>query len=210
MPYNNLIHKPTRESLGIKLENCCVIIDEGHNIVESIINTHNIQISSIQLQNSYAQLTGYQDKYKNRLKPKNQNRIKQLMSLIYSFLKFFKTLEQNYSKILSINDFTYSVGFDNINLFEIEEFIVKSELSKKLKGFIEKQDLVEENNKNLNSSSIYLMTSFFLSLTNIDKDCKIFVEKNKTESTIKFLLLNPNVYFKEIIDQARSVVITGV
>src|SRR5688572_3630385 len=125
MPYNNLIHRQTRESLGIQLENCIVIIDEGHNIIESIISSHNIQITNNQFQQSYSQISSYFEKYKNRLKPKNQNRVKQLLNIIYSFLKYLKTLESNQTKILNINDFTFSVGIDNINLFEIEEFIIK-------------------------------------------------------------------------------------
>ena len=40
MPYNMLLHGPTRESLGISLQNAVVILDEAHNIVDAVNGMH--------------------------------------------------------------------------------------------------------------------------------------------------------------------------
>ena len=36
MPYQSLLHKPTRDSLDVQLENRIIIFDEAHNLLESI------------------------------------------------------------------------------------------------------------------------------------------------------------------------------
>lgn len=39
-----LLHKDTRESLGIKLEGNIVIIDEAHNLIEAINNMYSVEL----------------------------------------------------------------------------------------------------------------------------------------------------------------------
>jgi chromosome transmission fidelity protein 1 len=73
-----------------------------------------------------------------------------------------------------------------------------------LNGFLEKTS--EKGVKDTNS--MYSITSFLLSLTNLDKDAKLHVD-NTDVCKIGFLLLNSSVYFQEIVDQARSVVLCG-
>ncbi|CAC5411576.1 DDX11 [Mytilus coruscus] len=40
LPYNTLLHKSTREACGIRLDGNIVIIDEAHNLLETINNIH--------------------------------------------------------------------------------------------------------------------------------------------------------------------------
>ena len=49
MPYQSLLHHQTRESLGVKLDGCVVVIDEAHNLVDSISDMHSCQISFSQV-----------------------------------------------------------------------------------------------------------------------------------------------------------------
>ena len=72
LPYNLLIQKTAREALGIDLTNQIVIIDEAHNLMDSIIGIYSVSISLAQLQTSRAQLTMYLQKFRNRLKGKNR------------------------------------------------------------------------------------------------------------------------------------------
>lgn len=78
-------------------------------------------------------------KYRNRLKPANQNRVKQLLSVLKALIDYLKKTPNTSnkgssmeSKIVCINDFMCALMIDNINLFEVEEFIQKSELTKKV------------------------------------------------------------------------------
>ena len=45
MPYNMLLHKGTRDSLGLRLEDSVVLIDEGHNLLDAISSIHTVEIT---------------------------------------------------------------------------------------------------------------------------------------------------------------------
>ena len=49
VPYNTLLHKPTRDSLGIKLKNSVIIIDEAHKLLDTISHIHSSEIRGDQL-----------------------------------------------------------------------------------------------------------------------------------------------------------------
>ena len=44
LPYNTLLHESTRKASGIKLQDNIVIIDEAHNLLETISNIHSVQV----------------------------------------------------------------------------------------------------------------------------------------------------------------------
>jgi chromosome transmission fidelity protein 1 len=49
LPYQSLLLKSARESLGINLKNSVVIIDEAHNIADSLTSMYNSKITSSQV-----------------------------------------------------------------------------------------------------------------------------------------------------------------
>ena len=49
VPYNTLLHKPTRDSLGIRLKNSVVIVDEAHNLLDTIAHIHSSEVRGDQL-----------------------------------------------------------------------------------------------------------------------------------------------------------------
>ena len=49
LPYQSLLHASTRESLGINLSGCVVIIDEAHNLVDTVADLYSCQVSALQV-----------------------------------------------------------------------------------------------------------------------------------------------------------------
>ena len=45
IPYNTLLHSSTREACGINLKNSVVIIDEAHNVLETIAHIHSAEVN---------------------------------------------------------------------------------------------------------------------------------------------------------------------
>ena len=59
VPYNNLLHAGTREASGLRLADSVVIVDEAHNLLETIGSIHTCQLSYRQVsscQLSYRQI----------------------------------------------------------------------------------------------------------------------------------------------------------
>ena len=45
VPYSTLLHEPTRRSVGLKLKGNVVVIDEAHNLVDSISAAYSVEIT---------------------------------------------------------------------------------------------------------------------------------------------------------------------
>ena len=45
LPYNTLLHAPTREAVGVKLKENIVIIDEAHNLLDTIASVYSVQVT---------------------------------------------------------------------------------------------------------------------------------------------------------------------
>lgn len=71
VPYNTLLHKNTREACGINLKDSVVIIDEAHNLLDTIGNIHSCSVNGQELIMSYSQLVQYKEKYSERFTPLN-------------------------------------------------------------------------------------------------------------------------------------------
>ncbi|KAH3840006.1 hypothetical protein DPMN_113447, partial [Dreissena polymorpha] len=263
LPYNTLLHKSTREASGIKLKDCIVIIDEAHNLLETINNVYSTEITGSQLVRAHSQLSQYEHKYRSRLKAQNLMYIKQILYVLASLTKalggkidqvpdkqMFTVIE---TRLWTLNNFLFHCQLDNVNMFKILRYCQKSMISRKLHGFVEKYrpEIVpaaeQEKQKETSTSSLssflqtisgkgpnpskvvdavvnddrredFVMASplmhiegFLMSLTNADKDGRIVVNKQKllSQSSIKFILLNPAIHFSDIVREARAVVVAG-
>lgn len=52
LPYNTLLHAPTREAVGVKLKGNVVIIDEAHNLLDTIASVYSVEITGAHVSNS--------------------------------------------------------------------------------------------------------------------------------------------------------------
>ncbi|KAK9958706.1 hypothetical protein ABG768_010811 [Culter alburnus] len=159
LPYQSLLHASTRKASGIKLKDQIVIIDEAHNLTDTISAIHSTEISGAQLCRAHSQLSQYCERYRSRLKAKNLMYIKQILFVLEGLVRTLGgKVGQNPntqscqagSELLTINDFLFKGQVDNINLFKVQKYFEKSMISRKLCGFVEKY---EGSGVNTHSSS---------------------------------------------------------
>ncbi|KAG2210921.1 hypothetical protein INT47_000078 [Mucor saturninus] len=233
LPYQHLLHASTRESLGISLKNNVVIIDEAHNLMETMTSLYTVSLTLQQIQLAWNQLNLYIQKYKSRLLGKNVVYIKQILSIIKTLIKHLQPTDASKKKdsVMGVNEFLHVSAIDHINMFKIKTYLDISCLSRKLNGFVEKAKEKEEEERqkerllnpnapisppspSLTTSTLTLtqIESFLLALTNPDKDGRIVTSFGTPENpgvTIKYMLLNPADAFKPIVDEAKSVILAG-
>ncbi|KAJ1984146.1 ATP-dependent DNA helicase chl1 [Dimargaris cristalligena] len=253
LPYNLLLQKSAREALGIDPHNNIVIIDEAHNLVDTITQIHSIIINLDQVNRAYSQLSSYFQKYKNRLKGSNVSYVKQILLLLTALRKYLNSGghgkialdsmssmdrgEETGSHLIKPNDLLHELKIDNINLFKIQKYMKLSEISKKLNGFVEKQQQQHAKvggtstipSKQLPSlqsdeaeewtsqkSTLPLIESFLMTLTNADQDGRVILDmipaqnaQSLPQPSLKYVLLNPQESFRDIVNEARSVVLAG-
>lgn len=226
LPYPLLLQASARETLDLSLKDHIVIIDEAHNLIDAITSIYSSMITFDQVSLALNQISIYLSKFDKRLKEKNRIYIKQIIKLLQNISDFMKKkcniigdIEVEQSEIL------FSGGADQVNIYKLEKYIKNSGLARKIDGYFEKiynkSNEQKQNNKENTISSLPVLShvqTFLLSLTNPFTEGKIFfghIENTKINNKanincyLKYLLLNPCYYFKEIVNEARAVILAG-
>ncbi|XP_032205039.1 putative ATP-dependent RNA helicase DDX11-like protein 8 isoform X4 [Mustela erminea] len=152
LPYQMLLHAATRQAAGIRLQGQVVLIDEAHNLIDTITGIHSAEVSGSQLCQAHSQLLQYMERYGKRLKAKNLMYIKQILYLLEKFVTVLggnikqnpntQSLSQTGTELKTINDFLFESQIDNINLFKVRRYCERSKISRKLFGFTERYGAV--------------------------------------------------------------------
>ncbi|CAM6122599.1 unnamed protein product [Calypogeia fissa] len=244
LPYQSLLHSATRESLGIDLKDSVVVIDEAHNLVDTVSNIYSCQVSESQLKQVNAQLSEYLEKFRKRLAATNRRYIEMLLGIIRSFIRFLANSSDTHAnpvvidganrasakgKLMTINDFLFSLEIDNVNLFKIRKYIKESNIVHKVSSYGEKYfttlmgvvpngttaggatDKSSFGNR-ASLTGFHTLAEFVLALTNADSDGRVLVMPSTTrgaDSSLKFIMLNAAKHFAEVLNHARAVVLAG-
>ncbi|XP_060101720.1 ATP-dependent DNA helicase DDX11 [Heteronotia binoei] len=150
LPYQMLLHEATRNASGIKLKDQVVVIDEAHNLIDTITCIYSAQVHGSQLCCAHSQLSQYMERYRKRLKAKNLMYIKQILFLLEKFVAVLggnvkqnpntQSIPQAGAQMKTINDFLFQCEIDNINLFKVQRYCERSLISRKLFGFVERHE----------------------------------------------------------------------
>ncbi|XP_057557749.1 ATP-dependent DNA helicase DDX11 isoform X5 [Hippopotamus amphibius kiboko] len=255
LPYQMLLHAATRQAAGIRLQGQVVVIDEAHNLIDTITSIHSVEVSGSQLCQAHSQLLQYMERYRKRLKAKNLMYIKQILYLLEKFVTVLggnvkqnpntQSLSQAGTELKTINDFLFQSQIDNINLFKVRRYCEKSMVSRKLLGFTERygeglassreqpklagfQHFLQslqpgvtaapaapaeegEDGAPRPASPLMHIEGFLTALTTANQDGRVILSRqgSLSQSSLKFLLLNPAVHFAQVVKECRAVVIAG-
>ncbi|KAL0968343.1 hypothetical protein UPYG_G00265650 [Umbra pygmaea] len=147
LPYQTVLHEGTRKASGVQLKGQVLIIDEAHNLSDTLSCIHSSELTGAQLCRAHSQLTQYSERYRSRLKAKNLMYIKQILYVLEGLVRVLGgKVGQNpqgqptqpANELLTINNFLFKAQIDNINLFKVQRYFEKSMISRKLCGFVEK------------------------------------------------------------------------
>ncbi|KAL4767430.1 helicase C-terminal domain-containing protein [Aspergillus nidulans var. acristatus] len=204
----------TREALNLSIKGHVVIIDEAHNLMDAISNIHSVTVTLSQLQTSIFQLTTYARKFKTRLKGKNRNYIAQVIRLISSIADHLQSLLDNKQasegSVLS-SDLMAGKGADQINPYKLCRYLNESKLARKVDGYIDFSQ--SKTNAQAEPKStipvLFHIQSFLLPLMNHSAEGRLFFTKTPGDIQLHYMLLDPTNHFREIVEDARAVILAG-
>jgi chromosome transmission fidelity protein 1 len=207
-----------------------VIIDEAHNLMDAITNLHSVCVSLTQLKTSRAQLGVYLQKFRNRLKGKNRVYVAQIVRVLDSLTTYIEgkaSNDQKFEGIVKAGELMAGRGADQINLYKLMHYLQESKLARKVEGYVAHAD--QQRPQNLQNKQVNRGISaagtkkpeattpvlthiqgFLHALTNPSAEGRIFL--NKTEDNdicLKYMLLDPSHHFREIVEEARAVILAG-
>lgn len=218
-----MLQKSAREALDLSLKGHVVIIDEAHNLINAISSIYSINVSITQLKRCQAQLEMYLSKFRNRLKGKNKVYVMQITRILNTLSSYLEELGKKGGEgIVIAGDLLAMNGMDQVNFFKLRRYLDESKLARKIEGYVthvenkeqEKQQQRKSGGKIASTASIPALAhiqGFLLALTNPSAEGKIFYGKteDKNESCFRYMLLDPAHHFKEIVEEARAVILAG-
>ncbi|KAL3233628.1 ATP-dependent DNA helicase CHL1 [Nakaseomyces bracarensis] len=208
LPYQYLLSESTRMHLNIDLKSSIVVIDEAHNLIDTINAIHSSEVSLSDLKKCKNGLVLYLQKFKSRLNAGNRVNLMKLNKLIDVLINFISV---NYKKPgQEIDPFTILAGqnTDMLNVHKILKYIKNSQIAYKLDTYIqkltEKPGIVEK--RPTSKPLLYKISQFLECLNNLSFEGSFFFEKGQC---IRYMLLEPSTAFADVVNDARCVIMAG-
>ncbi|KAH8428921.1 DNA helicase [Aspergillus melleus] len=213
LPYPLLLQRSAREALEISVKDHIVIIDEAHNLMDAISNIHSVTITLSQLETSISQLTAYARKFKTRLKGKNRSYIAQVIRLVSSIADHLRSLKNTSAPegCVQSSDLMAGRGVDQINPYKLCRYLQESKLARKVDGYVEfsKEKADHQSHSKPTTPVLFHVSSFLLPLMNLTAEGRLFYSKTSDDIQLKYMLLDPTNHFREIVEDARAVILAG-
>lgn len=217
LPYPLLLQKSAREALNISLKGHVIIVDEAHNLMDAISNIHSIIVSHSQLKRSRAQLGVYLQRFRNRLKGKNRVYVTQVVRLLDTLAGYLETKaasSNDKEAIVGAGDLMIGKGVDQINLYKLTRYLQESRLARKVEGYIthiEEQGAPTKEWKRAATTPVLThIQNFIQALTNPAAEGRFFYLKSEEDGLcLKYMLLDPTFHFKEVVEEARAIILAG-
>ncbi|KAM0752291.1 DNA repair helicase [Meredithblackwellia eburnea MCA 4105] len=235
LPYNLLMQSNAREALGISLKNHVVVIDEAHNLISSLLSLHSVSISLSALNSLRSALMKYLTKFKSRLKGSNAVYLKELLVILKCLAVFAedwmkspadaknvkpKQKQKQKEGMMGVNEFLRSLkggAVDQVNMIKLDNYLKVSKIANKVRKCSCPCTFAP-----LLTSQFHTLQSFLLCLTNADKAGRILVSTSSQPSstvsegsmdtqdvTLAYMLLAPSESFRDIAEEAKSVILAG-
>ncbi|CDO96571.1 unnamed protein product [Kluyveromyces dobzhanskii CBS 2104] len=206
LPYQHLLSFEVRQSLGIDLKDSIVIIDEAHNLMDTITNIYSCDISLADILSCKELMTTYFNRFKRRLNGGNRVNLMKIMKLLNIIQTFIQKNFERGKEILP----QIIIQDNNADLLKIHELVTYMRVSKiayKIDSFADSKPKSNAPHFNtIKQPVLFKFSKFITSLSNLSTEGKFFFED---EMTIKYMLLEPNMVFKTIVEESKCVILAG-
>jgi len=228
LPYNLLLNKDLRQASGIELEGNILIIDEAHNLTESVAGIHTAVVKSTEVCSSLIQLVNYKNKYGSRLNSKNAMNLYILIEMMEQLKFYSENVNNNYesgkSEMCKSGEFVIKTGLDKYNLRELMTWVNDVSLNRKLLGvstnftqkskvsavnFIKSREINEKSAEMSSRHGLFKVCSFLKMIySESSEDSRIIVQKCEIQNPkIKTEQLTPQTHieFKYLLLNSSNV-----
>jgi chromosome transmission fidelity protein 1 len=183
--------------------------------MDAIAGIHSVTVSLHQLQTAISQLTVYARKFKNRLKGKNRSYVAQVIRLVNSIADYLRGISQQKGSQegpIQSSDLMAGKGVDQINPYKLSRYLQESKLARKVDGYVESSLEQKGQTKEKTKTSmpvLFHVQGFLLPLMNPSEEGRLFYQKDQDNVLLKYMLLDPTNHFREIVEDARAVILAG-
>jgi chromosome transmission fidelity protein 1 len=201
-----------------------VVIDEAHNLMDAIAGIYSVSVTLDQVQQARTQVTAYLLKFRNKLKGKNRVYVAQILRILDSIIVYLQSKSANLKDMdgmVDVGALMSGKGVDQINIYKLCGYLQESRLARKVDGYTNYSEQTQRASASDGLTSgaqqrarhtVPVLThvqSFLISLMNPSAEGRFFHSREEAGVTLKYLLLDPTFHFKEIVEDARAVILAG-
>ncbi|PRT55808.1 ATP-dependent DNA helicase CHL1 [Wickerhamiella sorbophila] len=212
LPYQLLVQASARQALNLDIADSIVIIDEAHNLIDVVSSLYSAKVTKHECDGALSGLKIYQKRVGSRLSVSNRTNLAQTIKVIQSLASFFeKATALPSAKPAPGTKISRSELFsgtaDLVDLYSLQEFLVTSKLAFKVDSYIQ-----QDTELSIKPEAMCLSRIIDFLAYSIDPlaDGKLFYDRTESNQLCAhYLLLDPSNQFKDLVDQARCVVLSG-
>ncbi|KAK9473828.1 helicase C-terminal domain-containing protein [Dipodascopsis tothii] len=220
LPYPLLLQPAARRVLGISLKDQIVIIDEAHNLLDTLTGLFSISVSLQDISRSRRAVDVYLAKFSRRLNGGNRVHVAQIAKLLAVLENALTTLDQPSGAELAHADLLQAGAADTINVYKLEAYLERSRLARKVERYAEhvaatpgESAAVDKPPSTDDPDGIPTLSrilAFLLTLMNPSAEGKVFYERTKEgERRLRYMLLDASYHFRSVVEDARAVILAG-
>ncbi|XP_030379830.1 ATP-dependent DNA helicase DDX11 [Scaptodrosophila lebanonensis] len=157
LPYPLLLQRSARQQNSIDLHGAIIIVDEAHNLLDTIAQLHSAELTLEQLQLARDQILAYKQRYARRLSTSNMLCINQLLYVVKRLLKLLEIKTEDEPRMLRTYDLASEGDFYNIDLYALLRFCTRTRFAQKLHGFGLQQQREPRPSENRPPSTLQLL-----------------------------------------------------
>lgn len=199
VPYASVLHTKTRESLGIVLKDSVVIMDEAHNILETVNSVRSVSFTEEEGNALLGTLTKYLEMYTNRLAPRNHVMIKQFHFVVKRMVVYMRS---GAAPSLSVQDFLLESKLGEVNMGDLSRVLNDGQFARKLRGY-------GESCGYSNSNAVYALSGFIGALQTASESDRIIVRAETNSCRLCFAAIDAESELAGIVNLARAVLLVG-
>ncbi|CDK24083.1 unnamed protein product [Kuraishia capsulata CBS 1993] len=212
LPYQLLLQESTRDALSLRVKDAIVVIDEAHNLFDTITSMNSCCLSYKNISDAKGCLKLYLGKFQARLNAGNRINLARLLKFLNLLSDFIVRTVKSHKKIpiglkVTAADIFEGTTGDAINFNSLVRYVSKTKIAYKIDSYLEE---VSGSKNTSHQPLLFGVTQFMTSMSNPSKSGKMFFDKTPTgDVCLKYLLLDPSEAMRDLVDQARCVLLAG-
>ncbi|KAK0524184.1 ATP-dependent DNA helicase chl1 [Tilletia horrida] len=151
LPYPLLLSRASRQALALSLKDAVIIVDEAHNLIDTVLSSHSVVLTLFHLRAAKAGLDVYLARFASRLKGQNETAVRRVRAVVGALEEWCdkeaaaaadKDKEAaKKDRVMTSNEFITLVGgtFDQVNFLTLQTYLQESQLLRKVISYIDVQ-----------------------------------------------------------------------